>query len=199
LSAISAFWVAVLLFRGDEGTRFAFGLALGAAFAHFGWALLHWDQVRASPSSLLDPTRGFCVLFVPLGVLLAAPRGAAGRRQAFLAPALSALPLALATARLGCVFAGCCRGDLPGLEWLPAAAEMVALGALHVITRRGGERHAPLLVLLGIGAIRLVVDPFRVPPPLGEPLVPATAIAGGLIALGLADSLAMRCVESRER
>jgi len=167
----AAFWSAVLAYRGARPARFVAGLALGALCAHGGFALLHPDVVRDHPALLIDPTTGWSVLFVPLG-LLALERSAA---------AFATLPLALAVARLGCVAAGCCRG--PAGEATPLA-EVAALLALHLAVRDRSDPWVVVVVLLGFGGLRLALEPWRAPPPLGPPIVPASVVAALWIATG---------------
>jgi hypothetical protein len=182
LALCAAFWVAVLGFRARSDARFArrFPLALGLAAlaAHLGWALLHARDVAQLPAALLAPV-GFCVLFVPLGLLGAAPwRRGREERDAFLGAAFGSLPLALATARIGCAAAHCC-GPLAAL-----ALDAAAMLALHAFVRGARvERIAPLM-LMGIGAARLAIEPLRAPPPLGPPLVPAAWLAAVWLAIG---------------
>jgi hypothetical protein len=178
----AAFWVAVLAFRARVeplryAVRFPLGLALGALAAHLGWALLHLDAVRTMPALLLAST-GFCVLFMPLGLLAVAP-WRRGEHDAFLAAAFGALPVALATARLGCFAAGCCGP--------PVAIALDALGmvALHAAARSAPRPLVMPLVLGGIGAVRLALDPLREAPPLGPPLVSASWLAAGWLAVAL--------------
>lgn len=118
------------------------------------------------------------LLLVPLGLLLAAPPGQAQRRR-FLGATLPALPLAFAGAKLGCVAAGCCAA---------AGAEALAFFALACALRCAPARHAAPLALLGIGATRLAVLPFR-PEALFSAL-PATF----WLALG-----ALRCLPTNPR
>ena len=101
----AAFQVAVWRYEGDRPLGFLCGLVSGAALAHFGWALLSWEAARSARWVWLDPSVGYCVLFVPLGVLVFTRSPAAFR----------ALPLAFAVARAGCLAAGCCggRGGFP--------------------------------------------------------------------------------------
>ena len=170
----AAFWTAVLLFDrrapAADQVRFVVGLGLGAVFAHLGWALLHGSAVWDHPWSLLDPTAGYCVLFVPLGMLVATRQAAA----------FACLPLALAVARLGCLVAGCCHGANGELTPL---AEIAGLVALHTGVRRLPERWVAPAVLAGFGLVRLAVGPWRAPPALGEPAFPAAAIAALWIAV----------------
>jgi len=177
LALSGAFWAAVLAFvrqggRG-EGERFALGLGLGAALAHAGWALLHWRAVADHPSAIADPSTGYCVLFAPLGVLLCTRSPAAVR----------ALPLAFAVARAGCLAAGCCRG--PSGEPTPLY-EIGALLLLHAVVHRSSDRGALPTFCAGFGLVRLAVEPWRAPPPLGEPALPPAWIAAAWIAAALA-------------
>lgn len=197
----AAFCVAFALARRDPGARrtparLAAGLALGAGFAHLGWAALHPGAVRAAPAALLDPTRGYCVLFVPLGVLCAAPlRGRA--RTAHLAASFGALPAALAVARLGCLAAGCCLGTPSAQPWsVPdghggrahpvAAYDALGSAALHLALRpaRGPLRGG--LALAGLGGLRLLQEPLRASPPLGAPAIAPGWLAACWLAAGLA-------------
>jgi hypothetical protein len=176
LALSGAFWTAVFLYyrreqAGNPG-RFVFGLGLGALLAHLGWALLHLPLVREHPWAVLDPAKGFCVLFVPLGPLLLTPWAAA----------LSTLPLALAVARLGCLVAGCCGGAHG--EPTPLY-EIAGLVALHAVVWRLPDRWVVPTVLAGLGLVRLGVEPWRAAPPLGEPMVSAATIAALWLALGL--------------
>jgi hypothetical protein len=120
----AAFWVAVWRFDAARasGLRFVAGLALGALFARAGG-----------------------LLFAPAGLLLSAPL-AARERATFLSAALPALPLAFATAKLGCVVAGCC-----------AAAGMAVRPPRSASWCSRGRA----LALAGIGAVRLATLPLR--------------------------------------
>jgi hypothetical protein len=176
LALCGAFWTAVFLFHRREPTdrsvRFVLALGLGALFAHVGWALLHLPLVREHPWAVLDPAKGFCVLFVPLGPLLLAPWGTA----------LSTLPLAIAVARLGCLAAGCCGGANGEPTQL---YEIAGLVALHTAVWRLPDRWVTPAVLAGLGLVRLAVEPWRAAPPLGEPMVSAATLAALWVALGL--------------
>ena len=190
----AAFWTALFLYtrraRPAQSLRFACALALGAALAHAGWLLLHlpetWPALRVRPSLLLDPSLGFCMLFVPLGPLLLARSAAA----------FASLPLALAVARLGCVAAGCCQGIPTAAPWgvsglhPTAIYEIAGLLALGGAAARADARFAIPLVLGGIGALRLLIDPLRAAPALGAPVVAPAAMASGW--LGVAAPLAWR-------
>jgi hypothetical protein len=123
----TAFWVALWQLRGARahGLRLVAGLALGALFGRVGG-----------------------LLFVPAGLLLAAP---VRSRAEFLDAALPALPFAFATAKLGCLAAGCCAAA--GAEALGYAA----LGAgVHLTRVRGAA-----LALGGVALVRLAVLPLR--------------------------------------
>jgi hypothetical protein len=198
-----SFWVALAIYgwHAPDAVRMGVGLALGATFAHFGWLILHVDRVATEPLAWVAQPAGFCVLFVPLGPLAAAPwREPIAERTRFLAASFAALPLALATARLGCLAAGCCEGVPTALPWgLPARSggppllhptalyEIVGLVVLHgFVARAPRPRIAPVFFLVGFGALRLLVDPFRAPPRLGPPLVPARVLALLCCGAGLA-------------
>ena len=181
LALFGAFWTALALYSrsgrsgrpAPEPFRFVAALALGAVFGHMGWALLHGSAVAAHPEGFLDPTRGFCVLFVPLGPLLLAPRPAA----------FASLPLAFAVARLGCLAAGCCHGE--NGEPTPLY-EIGGLVILHGVVGRLSVRWVTAVVLAGLGLIRLAVEPMRSIPPLGAPVIPIEAIAALWVGLGIA-------------
>jgi hypothetical protein len=197
----AAFWVALALAARDQRepralARIALGLALGAGLAHLGWAALHASSVRTAPRALLDPRRGYCVLFVPLGLLACAPRGGAARAR-HLASSLPALPLALAVARLGCLAAGCCLGTPSELPWAargpggetlhPVALYDAAGGAaLHAALRAAPRALRAGLALAGLGALRLALEPLRASPPLGEPALAPAWLAGAWLAAGCA-------------
>ena len=177
----AAFWTAVFLYRGERPQRFVAGLGLGAVAGHLGWAALHAPEVWVHPWVLLDPAVGFCVLFVPLGLLLCERSAAAFRT----------LPPALAVARLGCIAAGCCHGTPTALPWAPGGLhptplyEIVGLLMLHAASRGVSDGWLVPCVLGGLGLVRLVVDPLRAAPALGEPLLPSAWIAGAWVALAL--------------
>jgi prolipoprotein diacylglyceryltransferase len=197
LLLFGAFWAAVASWRGggEAGGRFVLALAAGALLARLGWSLLHLGAVVSHPLWLLDPTSGQSLLFVPLGPLLLARRPRRARWDAdFLAESWRALPWALATARLGCVAAGCCGGVPFETAVLRAATPRhpvavyeivawVALGAWLV------RRPAPVVVCafpIVFGTIRLVLEPWRAGVTGLEPLVPAWSLAVAWIGLGLA-------------
>jgi prolipoprotein diacylglyceryltransferase len=201
LALSAAFWVALALYRRENAAdtgRFAVALVLGAAFAHVGWALLHADRIAAEPRAWFWPA-GWSVLFVPLGLLAATPwhRGRA-RREQFLRSSAASLPLALATARLGCLAVGCCHG-LPAdsafgfrvggdavTRHPTALYDIAGLLLLHNVARWVPPPRAAPVVLGGLGSIRLAIEPWRAEPPLGSPLVPAGWIAALWVAAALA-------------
>jgi hypothetical protein len=179
-----AFWSVVFGFaaRGHgraAGLRLLAGLAAGALLAHLGWALLHPGLVVAEPGLLADVGRGHAVLFVPFGLLLAAPRRRRpAERTRFLAAALPALLPGLAVARLGCLAAGCCGG-----RGAVASEALLLLAVGGLLPRLRPARRAGL-ALGGIGAARLLVEPWRTPAPFA-PLVPVWLLAAGWLAAGL--------------
>ena len=144
----AAFWTAVILYRGDRPLRFAAALGLGAVGAHLGWALLHAPLVWDQPWLLVDPSRGYAVLFVPIVVWSACP----GPRTS------AALPAALAVARLGCLAVGCCHGRHgEPIPWL----EISGLLALHAcLPHLDSRRHTPV-VLTGTALLRGLGEPWR--------------------------------------
>ncbi len=169
--------------------KFLCALVFGALAAHFGWALLYADRIVATPEALFRPT-GWSVLFVPFGVLVAAPWGEASqRRQRYFRSAAASLPLALATARLGCLAAGCCHGTPTSLPWgirlggdaverhPTALLDIGGLVLLHLLTAHGSPRFRVPIALGGFGVLRLVIDPWRAAPPLGAPWFDARWIA----------------------
>jgi hypothetical protein len=190
-----AFWMAIFVYlrRGgtaESGTRFVIGLALAGGAAHLGWAFLHLDEVMAHPRALLNPAVGHSVLFAPLGILALAP-GRRAARQRYLAAALGSLPQAFAVARLGCLACGCCQGTSAvfGAD-ATLLCEIAGLLALDGLTRRLSAAWVGPVTLSGFGTLRLLTEPFRAPAPLGEPLIPPTALGIGWIAVGAAMALA---------
>ncbi len=198
----AAFWTAWWL--GSRGPasrpRLAVGLVLGAVAAHVGFVALH----AAAPgigSLVLDPARGYSALFVPAGLIAAAPWWRGGRvLRDHLDASLVPLPLALAVARLGCVAAGCCHGTPTRLPWSVGAFDVhpVALyeiaGLLAVAA--GVERtRSPArsgLALAGVGTVRILVEPFRAPASLGPPLLPGTWIASLWVIVGVSAASVLR-------
>lgn len=168
---LGSFWVALAGYRGTRNARFVAALGLGAVLAHLGWALLHAAEVARHLLALLDLRAGYCVLFLPLG-LIALERSAAAWR---------ALLPALAVARIGCLVAGCCGG--------PAGEPTTLLEAIaYLATYAALVRCPDRLVLSGFavafGSIRLLVEPLRATPALGEPGVPAALLALTWIGVG---------------
>jgi prolipoprotein diacylglyceryltransferase len=128
---------------------------------------------------VLDPRVGFCVLFVPLGPLLL-ERSAA---------AFASLPLALAVARLGCLAAGCCHGTPTAVPWAVAGLhptalyEIAGLLAIHCGVSRARGRLAAPLVLTGVAALRLIIEPLRAIPPFAAAMLTPTAVAVAWLAI----------------
>ena len=189
LAQVAGFWVSLLGFRGDQPGRFLLGLAVGAVLARLGWFLLHLPVLSAElhlfsvgepgPSAeelawLLGPGAGLSVLLVPLGPLALTPwsLGSQARLDYWVAACRTLAP-GLAVARFGCVLAGCCSGAPLGgdggpvpptalYEWM---GWVLASGALAFAS----PSRVPGLFLLVFGGLRLATEPWRVPPPLGEP------------------------------
>jgi hypothetical protein len=186
-----AFWMAIFdyLRRGgtaETATRFVAGLALAAASAHLGWALLHLGDLAAHPRALLNPAAGHSVLFAPLGVLALTPRRR-GARELYLAPALGSLPRAFAVARLGCLACGCCRGIEGCLGAHPTRLyEIAGLLGLAEWTRRLPAAWVAPVTLLGFGTLRLLTEPFRAPSLPGDRVIAPVALAFAWIAVGSA-------------
>jgi hypothetical protein len=207
LALSAGFWVAFALHRRTGSgrpsqRRFLAGLVLGALAAHLGWALLHADRIVASPDALLR-SGGWSVLFVPFGVLLAAPWGGTpGLRARYFRSAASSLPLALATARLGCLAVGCCHGTATSLPWgvrLAADAtarhptaflDIAGLVALHGLTGHFRPQRRVAVAIGGFGLLRLAIEPWRAAPPLGPPWLDARWIAA--LWVGVAAALLLR-------
>lgn len=201
LALSAGFWVALALYRRSEAAgagRFVCGLVLGALLAHLGWALLYVDRIVAEPRALLAPA-GWSVLFVPLGLLVATPwHGGRRRRDQFLRSSVASLPLALATARIGCLGVGCCHGlptDLPfGLRLAGDAVtrhpialyEIAGLLLLHGFATSIPPRWVAPAVLAGFGLLRLAIEPRRAAAPLGAPLLAPGWIAALWVAVALA-------------
>ncbi len=209
---IAAFWVAVVCFRGAEPLRFIAGLGLGAVLARIGWAGLHLDQFAGplagagfgaglGPLSLIwGAGAGLSLLFVPAGPLCLAPARAGGG-FAYAAAASRALAPAFAVARLGCVWAGCCGGRavaeweshlgaqtraLTGATYPTAAWELAGWGVVACLLAGAPTRWVPGLFGVAFGGLRLAIEPWRAPPPLGAPLLDPRWIAGAWLAAGLA-------------
>lgn len=167
----AAFWLALWLHARRtadpvQRARFALALGVGALFARAGHSLL-WSH----PMRVLQPGDGFSILFLPLAVFWLAPHPAA----------FSSLPLALALARLGCLFAGCCRG-VSG-ESLPLF-EATALAAVHGLLARGEPRAAAERFAFAFGGLRLVQTPWRPQPPLAGAVPTPELVALGWVAIG---------------
>ncbi|MEE3328180.1 MAG: hypothetical protein VX252_12660 [Myxococcota bacterium] len=184
----AAFWVAVFFFRGRFGTRFIVGLVLGAMLTRLAWAGLHFSVWLEAPWSLIDQSGGFCVLALPLGPLLVAPCfSAPAAAQAYRASAARALVPALAFARVGCVWLGCCEGRafMLGLAHPVAAYEGFFWLGVFFVLRKVSDRKAPGLWLVAFGALRLCLEPLRATPALGEPEVEVAWLASFWLGVGL--------------
>ncbi len=198
LALSGAFWVALTRYRSREPEgqgRFAVGLVLGALCAHLGWALCYADRIVTAPAVLLQPA-GWSVLFVPLGVLVMAPWGGApGLRRRFFDSAAASLPLAFATARLGCLAVGCCHGPLIAAPWgerlgldvvtrhAVVLVDIAGLLLLDRITDRVSSRSRVPVALGGFALLRLAAQPWRARPSLGEPWLDPLWMAGLWIAI----------------
>jgi hypothetical protein len=192
----AAFWVAVAAYRGParDGTRFVAGLLLGAVLAHVGWCLLHLGRVMAEPARLLDPRSGQSLLFVPLGPLVLTGRGPRGARR--VAASFRALPFALATARLGCWAAGCCAGrPMAGVGWMSATGaarhptvlyEIAGWLLLGAWLARRSTRTVVLAFPVGLGLLRLAIEPLRAPVHGLAPWPPVWTIAISWLGVGIA-------------
>jgi hypothetical protein len=184
LAWCAAFWVAWLGFAQRDAeparrARFAVGLVLGALACRAAWALLHLPLLGAAPQALLDPSAGYSLLGLPLGLLAAAPRH--GRTEWRTAAFASLLP-ALAVARSGCLLAGCCDGP----EHAVAVYEIAGWLALARIARHAPAAQVAPIALMGFGGLRLALEPLRDAPPLGEPWLAPQTLAVGWLLLGAA-------------
>lgn len=159
---LAALWTAVATYRGTRPVRFVLGLLAGCVSARLGWTLLHLPTVAAHPASILHESAGYTILLFPLGPLLIARDDASWR----------ALPLPLAVARLGCLAAGCCGGVAApwGVHPTPVY-EAIWLVGLHFCSRAPRRTGGLSIFLVGFGFERILVEPFRADPPLGEPVV----------------------------
>lgn len=216
-----AFWMAALRWRGDSSGRLVVGLALGAVLAHLGWLGLHADRIHSADACVASPLQGFCVQFLPLGPgVVAFTIGDAARRWDYVARTARVLPLALAVARLGCVLAGCCGGDrILGVGSTASFAWPLGPGGLGPIVRHPTALYDGLGLLVlhlavgraktdpgaagvfatGFGLVRLLVEPWRSPPPIGEPWLPVEVVAGAWVGVGGLMLLRGRGVRARDR
>lgn len=180
-----AFWVAVVGFRGDALGRYVLGLGIGALLARVGWGAFHFPLVvpaEPDPAALalwlLAPGGGFSLLFVALGPLVLIPSiGGANERRDYLLATSRSLPRAFAMARVGCVLVGCCSGlSRTGLgtgedAYPTALYELVGWLVADGLLRGADSRRVPGLFLMALGGLRLLIEPLRAAPPLGEPVV----------------------------
>jgi prolipoprotein diacylglyceryltransferase len=202
---VGAFWVAVLGYAASRpdrsfSTRFVLGLGSGAILARLGWVALHpplAPEIARGAWLALGSGSGLTLLPVPLGLLLTAPwRAPPPARSAYLAASLGSLPLALAVARLGCLAAGCCHGTPTDVPWGFRAGgspgpvhptplyEIAGWIALWLVTRRVPRAWVPSLVLIGFGALRWILEPWRAQPPQHPLAPPPSTIAAAWIAVG---------------
>jgi prolipoprotein diacylglyceryltransferase len=201
----AAFWVALAgycLRERDPALRqrAIVGLVLGALAAYAGWALLHADTLARAGWSAALAVSSASLLFVPFGVLAAAPRRGDPRRTRHLAASFAALPLALAVARVGCVLRGCCHGFAASPPWgvahpaLPAPVlpvplyDVAGLLLLFAVARRLAPEWIAPAVLVGLGLLRLALEPLRAPDP-APPWLPVELVALALVAAGVALAL----------
>jgi hypothetical protein len=182
------FWAAILEYRAireeaPDDWRFVLGLLLGAVLAHLGWAVLSPAPSPRSLERVLDWQTGFASVFVLLGPVLTAPgRRHGDRRRRYLSGALLSLPLALATARLGCIAEGCCNGVL-----LPAPlAPLLDVGLLSTLrwaALRVDSPARPHALVIGLVAINSVNHLLRRSP--GETSSEVAIAAAAVAWLGL--------------
>lgn len=175
-----AFAAAIAPVRSQDRCPWALGIGLGALTAHAAWLLLYADRVFAG---LWGP--GFTALGLPFGPWLVCGTRALERN-------LWALCTALGVARLGCFWDSCL--ELPGL--LLECSGVFALATL-LTTRRARERGLGVF-FVGLGMLRLLSEPWRPDSELGEPIVPACAMAGATLFIG-AVLTATRSERRRER
>jgi hypothetical protein len=198
---LGAYWAALFEFRRAlrqrggrpaDAPRMVAGLILAAACSHVGSLALHWTAID-DPERLLAAASGFCSLFLPLGIWLSAAAMAERPRRAYLAAAMASLPIALGTARLGCLAAGCCGGTETRWGAHPTQVyELIGCLALAAIVGELSSRRVAPAVVAGLGIIRLAVEPWRAPPALGAPVVPVSLLASALLVSGLYGLLAPR-------
>jgi membrane protease YdiL (CAAX protease family) len=142
----AAFWVALAGVAPSLQRRAAVGLVLGAALAYAGPALLRAD---------LRPFASASVLFVPFGVLAAAPARGDPRRVRYLAASFLALLPALAVARAGCWVRGCCyAGGSAGVE-------IASILLLYAVARRWPAAAVAPRVLALLLLLRGALWPLR--------------------------------------
>lgn len=182
-----AFGVALVLHAESQTpSRRALGLLAGAAAAHVGWLLLHLDRFEDPAAAVVAAWSGFSLLFVPVGVL-----GVTRNASLF-----RALPTALATAKTGCLLAGCCPGVPLGPAADPlvpiAAWEILGLLALGEIVARSPERHVVGCTVVGAALLRMAAEPWRAPPPLGATVMPIALAAAGCALIGGCTWLALQ-------
>jgi hypothetical protein len=111
------------------------------------------------------------------------------------AAAFRTLPLAFAAARLGCLAAGCCHG--PNGEPTPVF-EALALGALHGAMSRLADRWVVPAFCVGFASVRLLLEPWRSSPPIGDPALSPTWIALAWCLGGVAWALHLGFAQKRK-
>jgi membrane protease YdiL (CAAX protease family) len=184
----AAFWAAILEYRrvrerDDDDWRFVLGLGLSALFAHAGWAALSSNPALHRPEAWLEWRSGFASVFVVLGPIVTAPaRRDADHRRAYLSGALRCLPLALATARLGCIAEGCCNGALVPAPLAPLL-DVALLLTLRWATIRVVFGRRPAAFVLGLLAINVANHLLRLSPTEASAAVFAAPLAVGSVAL----------------
>lgn len=192
--------LAAAVVSGVAGAALAGALAPGGAGDHAGL-----------------PVAGFETRFGSLGGYWGALLGgiAAGyRRRGDTARVAAALLPGILTggmvARLGCVFAGCCRGlllDTGAASWfqplrpLPVydiAALALTLAAVRATERRRGPAAAVATFLAIYGILRFGLEFLRAEPPVLGPFTAAQVMAGAQLLAGAAALWALRRDDAQE-
>jgi prolipoprotein diacylglyceryltransferase len=95
-------------------------------------------------------------------------------------------------AKIGCLTVGCCGGipvneiSASSLRRHPTALyELAGFVLLDAALRGRSDAWVAPVFGFGFGAIRLVVEPLRATPPLGEPAIPALLLAGAWLVASL--------------
>ncbi len=196
LCHVAAFWLALGRFGFVRAEFFVLGLGLGGALTRLGWGLLHFHlpELFSMPEILLRPGAGFTILFFPLGplLLLALSEREPEVRFDDCVRLGRALPPAFALARSGCIFAGCCSGRVSEGGWSHGVPlyEMLGWLFLTLLLERIPDRWVPAVFFGGFGLLRLLVEPFRAVPPLGETIVEVEWLALAWLVSGLGGCLA---------
>lgn len=203
----AAFWIAWLRFTGSplnrsDAARFGISLVAGVIFAHLGWWALGPARGPEPLAALFNPWQGYSLLFVPIGpLLIGVGLRDPTRARELRARACLALTPALAVARLGCLFAGCCHGIPTSMPWgVPSSAsalrvhptplyEIAAFTVLCLLLSRLPLRWVTPAFLVGFGLVRCAVLPWRAESGFAGGCAPASLVAGAWIVLGLAASV----------